>query len=75
MVANLTHSLIRGRTVTALGVIFDFTANDQNTTVQKVEDMVKESWVCLILIELERVYLLCFYSSWKLLRMNQISFY
>ncbi|KAK0238635.1 Metallo-dependent phosphatase-like protein [Armillaria nabsnona] len=34
----------KGRKVTALGVIFDFTANDQNTTVQKVEDMVKESW-------------------------------
>ncbi|KAK0189114.1 Metallo-dependent phosphatase-like protein [Armillaria mellea] len=34
----------KGRNVTALGVIFDFTANDQNTTVQKVEDMVKESW-------------------------------
>ncbi|KAK0497261.1 Metallo-dependent phosphatase-like protein [Armillaria luteobubalina] len=34
----------KGRNVTALGVIFDFTGNDQNTTVQKVEDMVKESW-------------------------------
>ncbi|KAK0457767.1 Metallo-dependent phosphatase-like protein [Desarmillaria tabescens] len=34
----------KGRSVTALGVIFDFTGNDQNTTVQKVEDMVKESW-------------------------------
>ncbi|KAG7444361.1 uncharacterized protein BT62DRAFT_1029301 [Guyanagaster necrorhizus] len=34
----------KGRTVTALGVIYDFTGNDQNTTVQKVEDMVKESW-------------------------------
>ncbi|PBK99158.1 hypothetical protein ARMGADRAFT_492064 [Armillaria gallica] len=34
----------KGRKVTALGVIFDFTGNDQNTTVQKVEDMVKESW-------------------------------
>ncbi|KAK0202998.1 Metallo-dependent phosphatase-like protein [Desarmillaria ectypa] len=34
----------KGRKVTALGVIFDFTGNDQNTTVQKVEDMVKEYW-------------------------------
>ncbi len=35
----------RGRKVTSLGVIFDFTGNDVNTTVQKVEDMVKEHWV------------------------------
>ncbi|KAK0497263.1 Metallo-dependent phosphatase-like protein [Armillaria luteobubalina] len=34
----------KGRNVTALGVLFDFTGNDHNTTVQKVEDMVKESW-------------------------------
>ncbi|PBK99157.1 hypothetical protein ARMGADRAFT_1007757 [Armillaria gallica] len=34
----------KGRKVTALGVIFDFTGNDHNTTVQKVADMVKESW-------------------------------
>ncbi|KAI0343630.1 hypothetical protein BDW22DRAFT_1328874 [Trametopsis cervina] len=34
----------KGRSVTALGVLFDFTGNDHNTTVQKVEDMVKESW-------------------------------
>ena len=37
----------RGRKVTSLGVLFDFTGNDVNTTVQKVEDMVKEHWVCL----------------------------
>ena len=37
--------LVRGRSVTALGVIFDFTGNDVNTTVQKVEDMVNEQWV------------------------------
>ncbi|EPQ55273.1 Metallo-dependent phosphatase [Gloeophyllum trabeum ATCC 11539] len=35
---------LRGRKVTALGVLFDFTGNDVNTTVQKVEDMVKEAW-------------------------------
>ncbi|KAF9269445.1 hypothetical protein L218DRAFT_1029835 [Marasmius fiardii PR-910] len=34
----------KGRSVTALGVLFDFTGNDKNTTVQKVADMVKESW-------------------------------
>ncbi|EIN06418.1 hypothetical protein PUNSTDRAFT_145026 [Punctularia strigosozonata HHB-11173 SS5] len=34
----------KGRKVTALGVLFDFTGNDVNTTVQKVEDMVKEAW-------------------------------
>ncbi|PFH52209.1 hypothetical protein AMATHDRAFT_2451 [Amanita thiersii Skay4041] len=33
-----------GRRVTALGVLYDFTDNDRNTTVQKVEDMVKERW-------------------------------
>ncbi|PIL33613.1 hypothetical protein GSI_04236 [Ganoderma sinense ZZ0214-1] len=35
----------KGRKVTSLGVLFDFTGNDVNTTVQKVEDMVKEQWV------------------------------
>ena len=35
----------RGRKVTSLGVLFDFTGNDVNTTVQRVEDMVKEHWV------------------------------
>ncbi|KAJ7172261.1 Metallo-dependent phosphatase-like protein [Mycena filopes] len=34
----------KGREVTALGVLFDFTGNDHNTTVQPVEDMVKEAW-------------------------------
>ncbi|KAH9855907.1 Metallo-dependent phosphatase-like protein [Lenzites betulinus] len=34
----------KGRKVTSLGVLFDFTGNDVNTTVQKVEDMVKERW-------------------------------
>ncbi|KAI0310758.1 Metallo-dependent phosphatase-like protein [Amylostereum chailletii] len=35
---------LMGRKVTSLGVLFDFTGNDKNTTVQKVEDMVKEAW-------------------------------
>ncbi|KAJ6525668.1 Metallo-dependent phosphatase-like protein [Mycena capillaripes] len=34
----------KGRSVTALGVLYDFTGNDANTTVQPVADMVKESW-------------------------------
>ncbi|KAF8504194.1 Metallo-dependent phosphatase-like protein [Hysterangium stoloniferum] len=33
-----------GRKVTALGVLFDFTGNDRNTTVQPVADMVNEEW-------------------------------
>ncbi|CAA7260475.1 unnamed protein product [Cyclocybe aegerita] len=34
----------KGRKVTSLGVLFDFTGYDKNTTVQKVEDMVREAW-------------------------------
>ncbi|KAI0076521.1 hypothetical protein K474DRAFT_1662882 [Panus rudis PR-1116 ss-1] len=34
----------KGKKVTALGVLFNFTGNDKNTTVQKVADMVKEKW-------------------------------
>ncbi|EKM79523.1 hypothetical protein AGABI1DRAFT_114061 [Agaricus bisporus var. burnettii JB137-S8] len=33
-----------GRKITSLGVLFDFTDNDRNTTVQKVADMVNEQW-------------------------------
>jgi hypothetical protein len=39
----------RGRKVTAFGVLFNFTGNAANTTVQPVEDMVKEAWVRIIL--------------------------
>ncbi|KAI0685579.1 Metallo-dependent phosphatase-like protein [Cytidiella melzeri] len=35
---------LKGRKVTSLGVLYDFTGNDFNTTVQKVADMVKEQW-------------------------------
>ena len=38
----------RGRKVTSVGVLYDFTGNDHNTTVQKVEDMVKEDWVSIV---------------------------
>ncbi|KAJ7126206.1 Metallo-dependent phosphatase-like protein [Mycena epipterygia] len=34
----------KGRAVTALGVLYDFTDNDEGTTVQFVADMVKEAW-------------------------------
>ena len=34
-----------GRRVTSLGVLFNFTGNDEGTTVQPVEEMVKEQWV------------------------------
>ncbi|KAJ6597105.1 Metallo-dependent phosphatase-like protein [Mycena vulgaris] len=34
----------KGRAVTALGVLYDFTGNDKNTTVQPVAAMVKEAW-------------------------------
>ncbi|KAJ6537409.1 Metallo-dependent phosphatase-like protein [Mycena vulgaris] len=34
----------KGRAVTAPGVLFNFKGNAANTTVQKVEDMVKEAW-------------------------------
>ena len=35
----------RGRRITSLGVLYDFTGNDVNTTVQSVANMVKEQWV------------------------------
>jgi hypothetical protein len=41
----MTNLLYRGRTVTSLGVLFDFKGNSANTTVQAVADMVKEQWV------------------------------
>ena len=33
--------------MTSLGVLYDFTGNDVNTTVQTVAKMVKEEWVSL----------------------------
>lgn len=44
----MNHPLIgpnRNRTVVALGVLFNFNANDKGTFVQSVTDMIKESWV------------------------------
>lgn len=34
--------------MTSLGVLYDFTGNDVNTTVQTVAKMVKEEWVSLL---------------------------
>lgn len=36
----------KGRKVTALGVLFHFTGNDEGTTVQDIPPMVNETWVC-----------------------------
>jgi hypothetical protein len=47
-----------GRRVTALGVLYDFTGNAANTTVQKVESMVKESWFLEALKEEPDLFLL-----------------
>jgi len=41
--------LYSGRSVTSLGVLYDFTGNDKNTTVQPVAQMVEETWVRNIL--------------------------
>ena len=42
---RIDEPLHRGRKVTSLGVLFNFTGNDKNTTVQPVANMVKEAWV------------------------------
>ncbi|OSX61779.1 hypothetical protein POSPLADRAFT_1047044 [Postia placenta MAD-698-R-SB12] len=34
----------KGRKITSLGVLYDFTGNSENTTVQTVAEMVKEHW-------------------------------
>ncbi|EJD02036.1 uncharacterized protein FOMMEDRAFT_134660 [Fomitiporia mediterranea MF3/22] len=47
-----------GKRVTSLGVIFDFTGNDDGTTVQKVEDMVKEQWFAEAITEEPDLFLL-----------------
>lgn len=48
----------KGRRVTSFGVLFDFTGNDDNTTVQTVEDMVKEDWFVDAIQEEPDVFLL-----------------
>ncbi|TRM68855.1 Metallo-dependent phosphatase-like protein [Schizophyllum amplum] len=48
----------KGRRVTSFGVLFDFTGNDDNTTVQTVADMVKEDWFVDAIQEEPDVFLL-----------------
>ncbi|KAG1737747.1 Metallo-dependent phosphatase-like protein [Suillus lakei] len=59
----------KGRRITSLGVIFNFTLNDVNTTVQTVEDMVKEQWFVEAIAEEPDVFVLIghmpvSYDSW-----------
>ncbi|KAF7335281.1 hypothetical protein MSAN_02338800 [Mycena sanguinolenta] len=53
----------KNRSVTAFGVIFDFTTNDVNTTVQRVEDMVREPWFLDAIAEEPDVFLLVGHMS------------
>ncbi|KAJ4496699.1 Metallo-dependent phosphatase-like protein [Lentinula lateritia] len=48
----------KGRKITSLGVLYDFTGNDVNTTVQSVADMVKEQWFTEAIAEEPDVFLL-----------------
>ncbi|KAJ7755792.1 Metallo-dependent phosphatase-like protein [Mycena metata] len=48
----------KGRSVTAFGVIFNFGTNAVNTTVQRVEDMVKEQWFADAIVEEPDLFLL-----------------
>lgn len=48
----------KGRRITSLGVLYDFTGNDVNTTVQTVADMVKEQWFAEAIAEEPDVFLL-----------------
>ncbi|KAG2341816.1 hypothetical protein BDR05DRAFT_887397 [Suillus weaverae] len=48
----------KGRRITSLGVIFNFTQNDVNTTVQTVENMVKEQWFIEAIAEEPDVFVL-----------------
>ncbi|KIJ66131.1 hypothetical protein HYDPIDRAFT_174819 [Hydnomerulius pinastri MD-312] len=48
----------KGRKITSLGVLYDFTGNDVNTTVQTVADMVKEQWFSEAIAEEPDVFVL-----------------
>ncbi|KAJ7634954.1 Metallo-dependent phosphatase-like protein [Roridomyces roridus] len=48
----------KGRSVTSLGVLYDFTDNDAGTTVQFVADMVKEAWFAEAIKEKPDLFLL-----------------
>ncbi|KAN0081638.1 Metallo-dependent phosphatase-like protein [Tylopilus felleus] len=49
---------MKGRRVTSLGVIFNFTGNSANTTVQFVADMVEEQWFAEAIAEEPDVFVL-----------------
>jgi hypothetical protein len=54
-------------------VLYDFTGNDVNTTVQKVADMVKEQWVSDVMVAVpNRLLNMINDSSMKLSRKNLI---
>ncbi|KAF9222392.1 hypothetical protein BS17DRAFT_783645 [Gyrodon lividus] len=48
----------KGRKITSLGVLYDFTGNDVNTTVQTVANMVKEEWFAEAIAEEPDVFVL-----------------
>ncbi|KAF8420578.1 Metallo-dependent phosphatase-like protein [Boletus edulis BED1] len=48
----------KGRSVTSFGVLYDFTGNSVNTTVQLVADMVKEQWFAEAIAEEPDVFVL-----------------
>ncbi|KAG0703328.1 Metallo-dependent phosphatase-like protein [Suillus ampliporus] len=48
----------KGRRITSLGVLYDFTGNDVNTTVQTVADMVTEQWFAEAIAEEPDVFVL-----------------
>ncbi|KAE9403326.1 hypothetical protein BT96DRAFT_964523 [Gymnopus androsaceus JB14] len=48
----------KGRRITSLGVLYDFTGNDVNTTVQSVANMVQEQWFADAIAEEPDLFLL-----------------
>ncbi|KAI6029157.1 5'-nucleotidase [Pisolithus microcarpus] len=48
---SVKFTTAKGRRVTSVGVLYDFTGNSINTTVQFVADMVKESWLRLVVFD------------------------
>ncbi|KAF7302271.1 hypothetical protein MIND_00794200 [Mycena indigotica] len=48
----------KGKSITAFGVLYDFTTNDVNTTVQPVESLIREKWFLDAITEEPDVFLL-----------------
>lgn len=46
LISIITENNIRGRRVTALGVIFNATGLDTHASVHPAKDMATEEWVC-----------------------------